>query len=247
MGFKDHFSKQAADYAKFRPRYPRALLEFIAARAPNDESALDVATGNGQAAVALADFFRRVIAIDASASQVASAQPNDRVKYRVAAAEATGLEADSCDAITVAQALHWFDLAAFYREAHRVLRPGGVLAIWAYQHLRVAPEVDAVVWRFYSGIVGLYWPPERRLVEAGYRELPFPFEEVETPAFQIEERWSCEHLLGYLRTWSATQRFVQEQGRDPLEEIASDLAKAWGDEVERLVVWPLSTRIGRTA
>ncbi len=245
MSFKDHFSKQAVDYAKFRPRYPRALFEFLAAEAPKTERALDVATGNGQAAVALAEFFAQVIAIDASASQIASAEPNEHVEYRVAPAEATGLESTSCDAITVAQALHWFDLPAFYREAQRVLKPRGLIAIWAYQHLRVTPEVDAAVWHLYDEIVGPYWPPERRIVEAGYGDLAFPFEELATPEFRIEARWSREHLLGYLRTWSATQRFLQEVGRDPVEEIAPELAKAWGEKAERPVIWPLSTRIGR--
>lgn len=245
MSFKDHFSKQAVDYAKFRPRYPRALFEFIAAEAPNNESALDVATGNGQAAVALAGFFDQVIAIDASASQIASAEPNERVGYRVAPAEATGLESASCDVVTVAQALHWFDLPAFYQEARRVLRRRGLIAIWAYQHLQVTSEVDAAVWHLYDEIVGPYWPPERKIVEAGYDDLAFPFEELATPEFRIAARWSREHLLGYLRTWSATQRFLQEKGRDPVEEIAPELAKAWGNADERLVIWPLSTRIGR--
>ena len=154
MSFKDHFSRQATDYAKFRPQYPHALFEFIAAQAPNDELALDCATGNGQAAVALAEFFREVIGVDASAAQIESAQPNDRVEYRVAPAEATGLPSNSCDAMTVAQALHWFDLETFYAEAQRVLKPGGVLAVWAYNYLRVTPEVGAILRHFHDEVVG---------------------------------------------------------------------------------------------
>jgi SAM-dependent methyltransferase len=246
VAFKDHFSRQASDYAKFRPQYPRALFQFIAALAPNDRLALDGATGNGQAAVALAEFFQKVIALDASADQIARALPNDLVEYRVAAAESTGLAAHSCAALTVAQALHWFELDAFYAEARRVLQPGGMLAVWAYNELRITPKVDALVRRFHDDIVGPYWPVERKMVGRGYRDLPFPFDEIEAPAFQIEVRWSLHHLLGYLRTWSATQRFLATQGRDPVAAVAADLATAWGTPAEeRPAIWPLTIRIGR--
>jgi SAM-dependent methyltransferase len=246
VSFKDHFSRQATDYAKFRPQYPHALFEFIAAQAPNDELALDCATGNGQAAVALAEFFREVIAIDASAAQIASAEPNDRVEYRVAPAEATDLPSNSCDAMTVAQALHWFDLETFYAEARRVLKSGGVLAVWAYNYLRVTPEVEAVLRHFHDEVVGSYWPPERKTVGRAYLDLPFPFKEIESPPFRIEVQWTLGHLLGYLGTWSATHRFIAAQGKAPVDLIAEDLARAWGNASEpRLVSWPLTTRIGR--
>ena len=246
MTFKDHFSRQATDYAKFRPQYPRALFQFIAALAPNDQRALDCATGSGQAAHALAEFFQKVFALDASADQIASARPNDRVEFRVAPAESTGLPAHSCAALTVAQALHWFDRDAFYAEARRVLQPGGILAVWAYNELRIAPDVDALVRHFHDNIVGRYWPAERKIVGRGYRDLPFPFAEMETPEFAIEVRWSGPHLLGYLRTWSATQRYLAAKGHDPVDLVALDLARAWGNtNEERLAVWPLTVRIGR--
>lgn len=246
VNFKDHFSRQATDYAQFRPHYPRALFEFIAGRAPNDERALDCATGNGQAAVALAEFFCAVVAIDASAAQIENAQPHDRVEYRVAPAEASGLEAHSCDLLTVAQALHWLDLEMFYAEARRVLKPGGILAVWAYNYLRITPEVEAVLRRFHDKIVGPFWPPERQLVGRGYLDLPFPFKEIVAPKFQIEMRWRLAHLLGYLRTWSATHRFLAAKASDPVDLIAHDLARAWGDPNEsRVATWPLTIRIGR--
>jgi SAM-dependent methyltransferase len=246
LSFKDHFPRQAGNYARFRPRYPSALFEFVAAAAPNDLLALDCATGNGQAAVALAGQFRKVIAIDASAEQIASAQPSERVEYRVASAESTGLSAHTISTITVAQALHWFDREAFYVEARRVLQPRGLLAVWAYNYLRIAPEVDPLARRFHDEIVGPYWPPERKLVGSGYRELPFPFQEIQTPEFQIEVRWSLAHLLGYLRTWSATQGFMAANRRDPVELIESQLDQAWGNSAEeKLAIWPLTVRIGR--
>ena len=248
LGFKDHFSQRAADYAKFRPQYPRALFEFVAAKAPDQDLAVDCATGNGQAALGLSEFFRQVVALDASAKQIASAQPDDRVQYRVATAESTGLPDDSCDAVTVAQALHWFDLDSFYAEAKRILKRGGVLAVWAYNYLRVSPDIDAVLRRFHDEIVGPFWPPERKLVGHGYRDLPFPFEEIAVPELLIETRWTVAHLLGYLHTWSAAQRYQAEKGRDPLALIENELVALWGDpEAERLGVWPLVVRLGRAS
>jgi len=240
--FKDHFSKQAAQYAKFRPRYPKELFRWLASIAPSDELAWDCATGSGQAAVELGEVFERVIATDASDKQIVNAERHPRVEYRVATAEKSGLEAGSVDLITVAQALHWFDLEKFYSEARRVLKPDGIIAATAYKLATVSPSVDVVVNRYYSDVVGPYWPDERRLVEK-FEELPFGFTEMETPAFEMMAQWSVEQLLGYLRTWSATQRFTAAEKRDPLEQVESDLRAAWGDE-ERRVIWPLTVRVG---
>lgn len=242
-GFKDHFSKQAADYAKFRPRYPEELFQWLGSTAPANQLAWDCATGSGQAAVELAKVFERVIATDASEKQVANAERDPRVEYRVATAENSGLESGRCDLITVAQALHWFDLEKFYAEVRRALKPRGVIAAWAYKLATVSPEIDAIVTHYYSEVVGPYWPEERALVEK-FEELAFAFNEITAPAFEMTAEWSIEHLLGYLRTWSATQRFLAAEKRDPLEGVEQELRSAWGDETRR-VVWPLTLRVGR--
>jgi SAM-dependent methyltransferase len=246
MSFKDHFSGHAAEYARFRPRYPDALFEYFAELAPSREAAWDCATGNGQAAVALADHFRRAIATDASAQQIDSAERHHRVEYRVAPAEQSGLEAASIDLVTVAQALHWFDIPAFSAEASRVLKPGGIVAVWAYNLLNVSPEIDRLVNRFYSETTGPFWPPERDIVESGYRNIEFPFEEITPPAFAMQTRWNIDQLLGYLRTWSATQKFIAARGFDPVVSFGEELRPCWPDgDAPRLVSWPLSIRIGR--
>ena len=245
MTFKDHFSKQAADYAKFRPRYPRELFEYLGSVAPSRALAWDCATGNGQAAVELAEVFDRVIATDASEKQIANAEPQDRVEYRIASAEESGLESDTIDLIMVAQALHWFDLPRFYEEVPRVLKSKGVFAASAYKFFHITPEIDPLVnHRYYDKVVGPFWPPERTLVEK-FEELPFPFSEIQTPSFEMIAQWNLEHLLGYLRSWSATQRCIAAKNRDPLEIIAGELRAAWGDAKEpRRVVWPLTLRVG---
>ena len=247
MEFKDHFSKQASDYAKFRPRYPSELFKYLGSVTPSRTLAWDCATGNGQAAVKLAEVFDRVIATDASEKQIVNAQPYPRVEYRVAPAENSGLQSRTVDLIMVAQALHWFDLDRFYAEAGRVLKPNGALAASAYNLLTIGPAIDEVVNRYYYEVVGPFWPRERSLVEK-FDELPFPFPGVETPRFQIVARWKLENLIGYLRSWSATQHFITAKNRDPLEEIADELRDAWGDTRQtRSVIWPLTLRVGINA
>jgi SAM-dependent methyltransferase len=247
MTFKDHFSKQAADYAKFRPRYPHEMFEYLGSLAPRRQLAWDCGTGNGQAAVGLATVFDRVIATDASEKQIANAQSHERVEYRVTRAEKSDLESASIDLIMVAKALHWFDLARFYAEARRVLKHNGVLAASAYNLLHVEPAIDEVINRYYYEVVGPFWPPERVLIEK-FEELPLPFSEIQASSFEMIGQWNLEHLVGYLRSWSATQRFIAANKRDPLEAIADDLRAAWGDPGQmRKVVWPLILRVGINA
>jgi SAM-dependent methyltransferase len=242
--FKDHFSKQAAGYAKFRPRYPQKLFDYLGSIAPSRNLAWDCATGNGQAAVGLALVFDRVIATDASEKQITNAQSHATIEYRVLPAENSGIGSGTIDLVLVAQALHWFDLDRFYAEARRVLRSDGVLAASAYNLLHVEPAIDEVVNRYYYEVVGLFWPAERKLVEQ-FANLPFPFREIEPPKFEMTAEWNLDHLLGYLQTWSSTQRFIAATGADPLEQIIDELRRAWGDlQQVRTVIWPLTLRVG---
>lgn len=184
------------------------------------------------------------MATDASEKQIGNAQPHARVEYRVARAEESGIESKTVDLVTVAQALHWFDLDQFYAEVRRVLRPQGVIAAWAYKLAQVTPAIDAVVNHYYSDVVGAYWPAERVLVEK-FEELPFGFSEIAAPSFEMVAEWTVEHLLGYLRTWSATQRFMAAKEHDPLAQIEEDLRSAWDGGQTRRVTWPLTMRVGR--
>jgi SAM-dependent methyltransferase len=245
MRFKDHFSQQAPDYARYRPDYPPALFALLAGRAPARRLAWDVGTGSGQAAVALAEHFDRVIGTDASAAQIAQATAHPRVAYRVEPAERTSLSEASVDLVTVAQALHWLDLDHFYREAGRVLKPRGLLAVWCYGLSQIAPGVDEVVRHYYDEVVGPYWPPERHHIEARYQTLAFPFPEQSAPAFFMHAQWRLDDYLGYLGTWSATQRYRKEQGTDPLPTLRAALGKQWGDAATpREIRWPLYLRLG---
>jgi SAM-dependent methyltransferase len=247
MSFKDHFSRLAAQYAAFRPAYPPAIFDYLAQVCRDRQSAWDCACGTGQATLALAERFHAVTATDASAQQVAAAPAHPNVTYRVARAEESGIESQSLDLVTVAQALHWFDLDLFYGEVQRVLKPSGVLAVWTYGPLQVDGNgIDALFQDFYWNIVGPYWPPERRFVEEGYRGLAFPFAEAAPPSFNMEAHWERAHLLGYLRTWSATARYADDKGIDPVEVLEERLAPLWVDAGStRKVTWPLALRVGR--
>jgi ubiquinone/menaquinone biosynthesis C-methylase UbiE len=247
MAFKDHFSRLAAQYAEFRPRYPGALFDFLARTSPARTRAWDCACGSGQATVDLAERFDAVVATDASASQIAAATPHPRVTYSVARAEQCGLENRSVDLVTVAQSLHWFDLPLFYAECERVLRADGVLAVWTYGVPRLNDSnVDRLLQTYYWETVGKYWPPERRYVEDGYRSLPFPFEEIPGPSLSMRENWTLAQFLGYLRSWSATGRYVDAHGEDPVAGLNEQLGPIWGDAQRvRVMSWPLSLRLGR--
>jgi len=247
--FKDHFSSHAAGYAAHRPTYPPALVDFLADTAPGHSLALDCGCGTGQLSVPLARRFDRVVATDASASQIANAEAHERVEYRTAPADRSGLAAASVDLITVAQAAHWLDLDRFYVEVRRVARPDAILALITYGVLHVeGGDVDRVAQWFYYDVIWQYWPPERRHVEDGYRTLPFPFAELTVPALTMSVSWRLADLTGYVDTWSAVREAEKRVGRALLDAFAEKLADVWGDpETRRTVTWPLSLRVGRVS
>ena len=230
----------------FRPTYPEELFDWLAGIAPQRKLAWDCGAGSGQAAVALAARFEQVLGTDISAAQLASAPVLADVEYRVAPAEASGLPDHSVDLITVAQALHWFDLPKFYAEAQRVLTPHGIIAAWGYNRLQIdRPELQQLFDHFYDKTIGAYWPPERVHVENGYRDLPFPFRRIAAPHFSLRKKWTREHLFGYLRSWSAVGRFQAANGYDPVTGFAEHIGALWPEGKTHCVEWPLFLHVGR--
>lgn len=243
---KDYFSRQAAEYSRFRPSYPPELFAYLDSLVPDHQLAWDCATGNGQAALGLAPYFDKVIATDLSERQIQEATPCEKVEYRVAPAEKSGFADHSVSLVTVATAVHWFDYDAFYAEVRRVCVPGGVLAVWAYRFPVITPAVDEAVRRFYYDKVGKYWPPGREKVDDDYRTLPFPFEEVPARMFESGVQWELSHLIGYIQTWSALNLMIQREGVNPLEAYTTELAHVWGDpKTVRAVTFPIFLRAGR--
>lgn len=244
--FNDHFSRQSAAYSRYRPGYPPALIEFVASCAPSRGVAVDCATGNGQAAVALADHFDAVVAIDASGDQLARALRHPRVTYVRSTVERLPVADASVALVAAAQAVHWFDFARYFAECRRVLVPDGVMAVWTYEKFRIDAAVDAVIDHFYAHTVGRFWPPERRYVEEAYRTLPFPWRERPAPPFKLETRWGLDEVMGYLATWSSVQRYKDANDRqDPLPDLRRRLESLWpADGSARLVAWPIHLRVG---
>jgi len=242
----DYFARQADRYSRHRPLYPEDLFAHLAGLCQTHELAWDAGTGSGQAAGGVARHFERVLATDASEDQIAHAHPHPNVSYRRAPAHSSGLDEGSVDLVTVASALHWFDLDAFYAEVRRVLRPTGIIAVWGYQDTTVTPVVDPVLVRYRKEVVGEDWAFQVRLLTEQYRTVPFPFEEIPAPTHLVARAdMALDDVIGYLESWSATQRHRERTGRDPLEVIRPDLAAAWGDpQTVRAVQWPLFMRIG---
>jgi SAM-dependent methyltransferase len=244
--FEDHFSKHSEQYAQYRPKYPDEIYTYLASIAPGHSLAWDCGTGNGQAAIGLAKYFDKVHATDASAEQISRAYLHDKVDYRVEPAEHVSLNASSADLVTVAVAIHWFNFDEFYHEVKRVLKPTGILAAWTYYLVEISPEIDQLIYMYYSEILSGYWPERIRYLEEQYKTIPFPFEEIIHPSFVMKANWNLNEFAGFLDSWSATQRYKAQKGHHPLEIIWSKLTAAWGDENEtRLIRWPLHFRIGQ--
>lgn len=241
------FSPLAGNYARSRPTYPGELFDHLASLVEPRHLAWDCATGNGQAALGLADHFDRVIATDISAEQIKHAVVHPRVDYRVASSESSGLDHHSVDLITVASAVHWFDLEAFYAEARRVLRPGGVLAVWTYHVGHVEPPFDRVFHRFYYDLLRPYFAPRARLVDERYQTLVLPGQPLDLNSpFFVTAQWNLEQMKGFIMSWSGSQKYLEDRGQDPVDAISDELETLWGSPTEvRRVRWPLFIRAAR--
>ncbi|MBN1279954.1 MAG: class I SAM-dependent methyltransferase [Chlorobiaceae bacterium] len=245
--FHDHFSSVSKQYARYRPIYPDELFDWLASVVPGRNLAWDCATGTGQAATGLASRFNSDVATDASPEQIAETVPHPRISYYTASAYSSGLDDGSADLITVAQAMHWFDIDRFFREAERVLGPRGVLAVWTYGPLSVDDElINPLIREFASNTLGLWWPEEWATIDAGKGAIVIPFERIPAPEMRMSVRWTFEELLGHVRTWSAVTRYIRIKTNDPVTSLASPMLQAWGNPAcRKTVTWTLLLTAGR--
>lgn len=240
---QDHFSSIAPQYALGRIGYPEDLYNFLGAQCAGHDLAWDCATGSGQAALDLARTFSGVIATDISAELLTLAPPHPRISYRMASAEESGIESGAVDLITVAQALHWFDLNRFWPEVMRVLKQGGVMAFWGYTWPVVAPGVDSVLEDF-KAVIASSWPERNSILLAGYSSIRAPLREIPSPSFEASAQWALEDYLAHLDSWSATRYYHERTGEDVVEQFRPAFDRVWrGGRV--LVKWPLILRVFR--
>jgi ubiquinone/menaquinone biosynthesis C-methylase UbiE len=244
MKNKDYFSGHSKIYAAFRPSYPTELYNFILTHVKSPSAAWDCATGNGQVAKILAQHFQKVFATDISQQQLDNAVAAENIFYSVSPAEKTSFENDQFDLITVGQALHWFQADAFYQEVKRVGKQGGIIAVWGYSLCKVNAKIDDIFLNFYTNIVGPYWDDARKLVEQEYATIPFPFEEIKSPAFAIKVFWTRDEFTGYLTSWSATQKYMAVNKTNPVEPVDRELAVFWKDNEIKSVTFPVFVRTG---
>ncbi|MBC5772474.1 class I SAM-dependent methyltransferase [Pontibacter sp. KCTC 32443] len=244
---KDNFSTQSDLYVKFRPEYPDALYEFIFKLKPHYVVAWDCGTGNGQVAAKLAERCHLVYASDISQKQLDNAIKKENIHYLHARAEATNLPDNSIDLVTVAQAIHWFDFDAFYREVYRITKAGAVVAVWCYNLPQISPEIDSILNDFYNNVLDGYWDIERKYIDENYTTIPFPFEELEEiPQLSITTNWTLEHLLGYLNSWSAVQHYIDKNGTSPVKDAELKFREVWPENKVLGVVFPIAMRVGTT-
>ena len=241
---KDNFSKQAGLYARYRPHYPAELFNFIFQHVTNKKAAWDCATGNGQTAGALAKAFEKVYGTDISQNQLDNAQQAPNIIYTVQPAEQTNFSDNIFDLVTVSQALHWLKFDDFYKEVKRVGKPGSWIAVWMYALLEISPAIDDLVHHHHYETLKSYWDYERKYVDELYRTIPFPFEEISTPVFEIRYQWSLAELEGYLLTWSALQKCITVNKYNPVDELMPQIRKHWQKE-KMDVCFPLHLRMGR--
>lgn len=222
------FEDKSDLYAASRPLYPEALFQFIASLATNRNEAWDCATGNGQAAVGLANHFNHVEATDISIGQISNAFANEKINYSVQPAEQTTFEKGHFDLINVAEALHWFDLDRFWDEVKRVLKPDGAFVTYFYTWSNVNEEIDETVERYIGKVIEPYWAPNIKLCWDEYKTIKFPFDAIETPKFELINDWDFRQYFNYLHTLSATRRCMDARGQQFFEEAKKQVSQIWG-------------------
>lgn len=242
---KDLFSTQADTYARYRPTYPQELYDHIFQFVSNRQSAWDCATGNGQAASILSDYFTTVEATDVSEAQLKNAAQKPNIHYQISAAEQTPFADDSFDLITVATAYHWLDWTAFKAEATRVGKRDCVMAVWAYNLVRCADEkIAQAIDDFYHNTMYPYWDGERRHVEQAYKTVAFDYEPLPSKEFTHTVRWRREDLLGYISSWSALKNYTRLNQHSPLPIAEEKIKSAWPTGDEKEFWFPLFLRLG---
>lgn len=245
MATKDNFSLQSDKYATYRPTYPTEFFDYLNSIVPYKQNAWDCGTGSGQVAYELAKTFGSVFATDISQQQIDNALRAENIFYLVQPAERTDFKNQQFDLIIAAQAVHWFDFEKFYTEVRRTARENALLCIVGYGRIKISEEIDNIITGFYTNVIGTYWDRERKYIDENYKTIPFPFDEIQTPRFESQHRWTLEHLTGYLNTWSAVKHFIKQNGYNPVDKLQNEIERYWRNGEVKEVIFPLLLRVGK--
>ncbi|XP_045612914.2 putative methyltransferase DDB_G0268948 isoform X2 [Procambarus clarkii] len=228
----------AAAYAKFRPQPPTSLgdqiMGFLKEKYEGPVmAAADVGCGSGQSTQILAPHFASVTGLDISEAQTSEAiKLNSRanVFFKTSGAEKLPFPDNSLQLITAGQACHWFDLPQFYKEADRVLVPGGVLALYGYMfpyavHENLTEKLFEIIDHVYKKDTGGYWGDGRKSVDAAYSEEKFiiPYTKFTRDDTHFKDKMATvAELTGYITTWSGYQNFKSKNGDAAAQKILDD-------------------------
>lgn len=243
---KDKFSDRSEFYKKFRPTYPQNLYDEILKVTSGRIACWDCGTGNGQVAVQLSNYFKTVYATDISENQISRAEKRNNIVYKIERSEKTSFRESHFDLITVAQAIHWFDLNAFYKEAKRVIINGGIICIWGYGLPRVDKTINELLDHFYWDVIGSYWNSERKHVDNEYKSIRFDFDEINIKKqFEIITKWTITEFEGYLNSWSSVHNYMFKNNINPVNLIMDKVLHKWDKDSKKEFRFPIFLKLGK--
>lgn len=223
-----HFERHADLYDRARPPYPDALAERLAALGllVPGRRALDLGAGSGQATRILAAAGMDVTAVEPGAALAARLGANlPDVRVQQTTAEALALPPASVDLVTIATAVHWFDLPVVLPLLHAALVPEGRLAVWRTVYgdrtVPATPFRERV-----AAIAARREAPPRpgpdeteTTAWAQLLEQDGWFETVHTDEFRWEARLDADQILGLFTTFSDWTRSEAEEAADAVREL----------------------------
>ncbi|APC91408.1 MULTISPECIES: class I SAM-dependent methyltransferase [Francisella] len=239
---KADFSSVATLYQKARPSVPVEIIKFLKEKIPSNQKAWDCGTGNGQTAIKLTEFINEIHATDISSAQLAKAFKHNNIKY-FKADEANSMFADQCvDLITVSQAAHWFDMTKFEKECLRILKPNGIIAIWAYHHnITVNAKVEIIYQELYKTIRP-YFPQGREHIDNFYKDININLTKLDAPEFKQTKQMNFDSFIEYLKSFSAYAEYLKNHSKCPIIELGfyHKFKESWGDTTKvYTVIWPI--------
>ncbi len=244
---KSTFSYDPSHYTNYRPQYPKELFEFLSKKSTSPKMVLDCGSGSGQATEGLSRIFEHVIAVDASNELLSKAKKLSNVTYIQSLCEKLPLASNSIDLICVAQAIHWFQLETFYEEVKRILKPGGIIAVFCYNQATISTKVDEIVANIYEQVKSNEnITIERQYVYDAYETLPFPFKKILSPSFKMTVRWNYNQWLEYMKTWPSILEYEKKFNINLVENSKLAIRHAWENEDEKEITWSIYLKVGQT-